>query len=222
MPLRRRILDLILAADRPVTVAELTDELGCNHNAVRQHLARLRDAGLVAEVPEAGTSRADRACSTRPPHDPTRTPRLARLLLAARRTGLSPRAAGRQAGHAEIASAAVEATRRARCARGRRCATRVRAAAYWTRRTSRARARRVSVRGGRCGRSRHRVRTASRARRRARRGRRWRPRRNVRRERPLPGGLSGRGPEDHMNIAPARPASRDIATDNDVGAAAAK
>ena len=54
-PLRRRILDLILAADHPVTIAELTDELGCNHNAVRQHLAQLREAGLVAEVLEHRT-----------------------------------------------------------------------------------------------------------------------------------------------------------------------
>jgi predicted ArsR family transcriptional regulator len=109
VPLRRRILDLILAADRPVTVAELTDELGCNHNAVRQHLARLREVGLVAEVREQ-RSRAGRPrllyTATAPPNPYAR---LARLLLTVRRTGLSPRAAGRQAGRAEVASAAVEA-----------------------------------------------------------------------------------------------------------------
>jgi predicted ArsR family transcriptional regulator len=108
VPLRRRILDLVLAADRPVTVAELTDELGCNHNAVRQHLARLREVGLVAEVREQrsrpGRPRLLYTATARPnPYA-----RLARLLLATRRTGLSPRAVGRQAGHAEIASMAVE------------------------------------------------------------------------------------------------------------------
>ena len=105
VPLRRQILDLILAADHPVTVAELTDELGCNHNAVRQHLARLREAGLVAEMHEErdrpGRPRLLYTATARP--DPYA--RLARLLLAARRTGLSPRAAGRRAGRAVAASA---------------------------------------------------------------------------------------------------------------------
>jgi predicted ArsR family transcriptional regulator len=109
VPLRRRILDLIREADRPVTVAELTEELGCNHNAVRQHLARLHEAGLVAEVQEErnkpGRPRLLYTATARPnPYA-----RLARLLLVARRTGLSPRAAGRREGLAEIASEAIEA-----------------------------------------------------------------------------------------------------------------
>jgi predicted ArsR family transcriptional regulator len=108
VPLRRRILDLILAADNPVTVAELTDQLDCNHNAVRQHLARLREAGLVAEMHEErvrpGRPRLLYTATVRP--DPYA--RLARLLLAARRTGLSPRAAGRRAGRAVAASAGFE------------------------------------------------------------------------------------------------------------------
>lgn len=106
VPLRRRVLDLIVAADHPVTVAELTDVLGCNHNAVRQHLARLRDAGLVAEVLEErnvpGRPRLLYTATARPnPYT-----RLAHLLLVARRTGLSPRAAGRQEGRVEAASSA--------------------------------------------------------------------------------------------------------------------
>jgi predicted ArsR family transcriptional regulator len=108
VPLRRQILDLILGADRPVTVAELTDELGCNHNAVRQHLTQLREAGLVTETREArdrpGRPRLLYTATARP--DPYA--RLARLLLAARRTGLSPRATGRHAGRAMAASAGFE------------------------------------------------------------------------------------------------------------------
>lgn len=52
VPLRRRILELVYAAEGPVTVAELTAALGCNHNSVRHHLAHLRDAGLVREALE--------------------------------------------------------------------------------------------------------------------------------------------------------------------------
>ena len=106
VPLRRRVLDLVRAAERPVTVAELTGELGCNHNAVRQHLARLREAGLVAEVLEErntpGRPRLLYAATARPnPYA-----RLTRLLLVALRTGSSPRTAGRRAGLAEAASEA--------------------------------------------------------------------------------------------------------------------
>ena len=36
---------------RPVGVAELTEQLPVSHNAVRQHLAKLVDAGLVVETP---------------------------------------------------------------------------------------------------------------------------------------------------------------------------
>jgi predicted ArsR family transcriptional regulator len=107
-PLRGRVLDLVRAADGPVTVAELTDELGCNHNAVRQHLARLREAGLVSEMREA----RDRPGRPRLLYTATARPnpyaRLARLLLAARRTGVSPRAAGRREGLAESASEAFD------------------------------------------------------------------------------------------------------------------
>jgi predicted ArsR family transcriptional regulator len=106
VPLRRRILDLILSADRPMTIAEFTDELGCNHNAVRQHLAQLRDSGLVLEV------REERKVPGRPrllytgAARPNSHARLARLLLAARRTGRSPRAEGRRQGRADTASTA--------------------------------------------------------------------------------------------------------------------
>ncbi len=103
-PLRRRALDLIRAADHPVTVAELTDALGCNHNAVRQHLARLREAGLVAEVLEARTTRGRPRLLYTSTARPNPYARLAHLLLVARRADLSPRAAGREQGRAEAAS----------------------------------------------------------------------------------------------------------------------
>ncbi|HEX2849969.1 MAG TPA: helix-turn-helix domain-containing protein, partial [Acidimicrobiales bacterium] len=46
-PTRRRIFQRIAAAPDPTTVADLTGELGLNHNAIRQHLGKLRDAALV-------------------------------------------------------------------------------------------------------------------------------------------------------------------------------
>src|SRR3546814_1263462 len=44
---RHAIFRYITDADAPVGVAELTDHLGLNHNAIRQHLAKLVDAQLV-------------------------------------------------------------------------------------------------------------------------------------------------------------------------------
>ena len=51
-PTRHHIFRYIAEADRPVGVAELTEDVGLNHNAVRQHLAVLVDAGLVVEEVE--------------------------------------------------------------------------------------------------------------------------------------------------------------------------
>jgi predicted ArsR family transcriptional regulator len=96
------VLDLIVAADHPVSVAELTHELGCNHNAVRQHLARLLEAGLVAELLEDRTTPGRPRLMYTATARPNPYARLARLLLVARRDGCSPRAAGRRAGRAEV------------------------------------------------------------------------------------------------------------------------
>jgi predicted ArsR family transcriptional regulator len=52
-PTRHRLFRYLVDASRPVGVRELTDLVGLNHNAVRQHLAVLRDAGLVVEETEA-------------------------------------------------------------------------------------------------------------------------------------------------------------------------
>src|SRR5918996_5873232 len=49
-PTRHGIFRYIADAERPVGVAELTAHAGLNHNAIRQHLAKLVDAGLVVEA----------------------------------------------------------------------------------------------------------------------------------------------------------------------------
>jgi predicted ArsR family transcriptional regulator len=51
-PTRHRLFRYIVDAPGPVSVAELTDYVQLNHNAVRQHLAVLKDAGLVVEETE--------------------------------------------------------------------------------------------------------------------------------------------------------------------------
>jgi predicted ArsR family transcriptional regulator len=48
-PTRHRVFRYLADADHPVRVAELTAEFGLNHNAIRQHLAKLVDAELVVE-----------------------------------------------------------------------------------------------------------------------------------------------------------------------------
>ena len=51
-PTRYRLFRYVVEAKRPVGVAELTDFIGLNHNAVRQHLAILKEASLVVEQVE--------------------------------------------------------------------------------------------------------------------------------------------------------------------------
>src|SRR5450759_1403606 len=52
-PTRHRVFRYIVDSERPVTVAELTAYVQLNHNAVRQHLAVLKDAGLILEEVES-------------------------------------------------------------------------------------------------------------------------------------------------------------------------
>ncbi len=54
-PTRYSIFRRIADADGPLSVAELTAFVGLNHNDVRQHLAVLKDAGLVSEERELRT-----------------------------------------------------------------------------------------------------------------------------------------------------------------------
>jgi predicted ArsR family transcriptional regulator len=56
-PTRHDIFRHIADATGPVGIAELTDSFGLNHNAIRQHVAKLVDAGLVIEEQAAGTGR---------------------------------------------------------------------------------------------------------------------------------------------------------------------
>lgn len=49
-PTRHEVFSYLADAGRPVDVAELTAHVGLHHNAVRQHLAKLLDAGLVTEA----------------------------------------------------------------------------------------------------------------------------------------------------------------------------
>ena len=44
-PTRHGIFRYVADAQRPVDIAELTDYFGVNHNAIRQHLAKLVSAG---------------------------------------------------------------------------------------------------------------------------------------------------------------------------------
>jgi predicted ArsR family transcriptional regulator len=58
-PTRHGIFRYVADAARPVDIAELTDHFGLNHNAIRQHLAKLVGAGLVTEdhAPSSGRGR---------------------------------------------------------------------------------------------------------------------------------------------------------------------
>jgi len=109
-PTRHRLFRYIADAQAPVTVAELTGYAGLNHNAIRQHLAVLKEAGLVTEEAE----RRDRPGRPRLLYqlDPEAagewgTPGayawLAGVLATAVRRGQDPRQAGRQEGHRRAA-----------------------------------------------------------------------------------------------------------------------
>ena len=102
-PTRFSIFGFIAKAPGPVTVAELTEFVGLNHNAVRQHLALLVSAGLVEEAVATTSTRG------RPKLNYTPAPaaaadamlsyrRLAVLLVKALSKSLSPREVGRVEG----------------------------------------------------------------------------------------------------------------------------
>jgi predicted ArsR family transcriptional regulator len=112
-PTRHAIFQYIAAAAKPVDVAELTDHLGLNHNAIRQHLAKLVDAGLVTEGRASGGGRgrpkllyeldpgADSRWGVAGPYE-----RLSVLLTEILRSGDSPYEVGkRSVGHDSPAAA---------------------------------------------------------------------------------------------------------------------
>lgn len=106
-PSRHAIFEHVRLAGRPVGVAELAELVGLHPNAVRQHLAKLREAGLLVErvAPSGGPGR--------PPlvYEPAEADyglwgssgayeRLAVLLTEVVETGDSPEEVGRRAGRA--------------------------------------------------------------------------------------------------------------------------
>jgi predicted ArsR family transcriptional regulator len=103
-PTRHAIFRHIAQAGRPVGIAELNDSFHFNHNAIRQHLAKLVGAGLVieAKAPAIGPGRprlvyeiaptVEGQWGTTGPYE-----RLSRLLVEIIRTGLEPEEVGRRA-----------------------------------------------------------------------------------------------------------------------------
>jgi predicted ArsR family transcriptional regulator len=104
-PTRNRIFRYVADADDAVDVGELTRHLGLNHNAIRQHLTKLIDAGLVVRstAPARGRGRPRLIFGVHPtvderwgvggPHQ-----RLSLLLLEMLRTGDNAVEVGRRAG----------------------------------------------------------------------------------------------------------------------------
>lgn len=103
-PTRHAVFRHLAEAGRPVGVAELTERFELNHNAIRQHLAKLVAAGLVSEAKAApaGPGRprlvyapdpsADGRWGAAGPYE-----QLSHLLADVITTGLSPGEVGRRA-----------------------------------------------------------------------------------------------------------------------------
>lgn len=104
-PTRHAIFRAVADATEPLSVAELTARFGLNHNAIRQHLAKLVGAGLVTEARAItrGPGRPRLLYSVEPgaesrwgvvgPYE-----RLSQLLAEVIRTGATPEEVGRAAG----------------------------------------------------------------------------------------------------------------------------
>jgi predicted ArsR family transcriptional regulator len=104
-PTRFAVYQVVRGADRPLSVAEVTDSVGVHHTAVRVHLARLRDQGLVQESRAAPSGRgrpkllysATGDVADPLQRDPYRE--LSTMLATAVRQGRTPREVGVDAGH---------------------------------------------------------------------------------------------------------------------------
>ncbi len=108
-PSRYEIFEHIASADHPLGVADLTELMGFNHNAIRQHLAKLLDADLITEATEKRTTRGrprltyqarDDAFDQFQNRPDGSYQRLAGLLLEVITTGDPPREVGRS--HASL------------------------------------------------------------------------------------------------------------------------
>jgi len=104
-PTRHDIFRYVADAGSTVDVAELTAYFGLNHNAIRQHLAKLVAAELVVEgtEPQSGRGRP-RLCYSLDPGADSRWgvsgpyERLSLLLAEVVRSGEAPEEVGRRAG----------------------------------------------------------------------------------------------------------------------------
>jgi predicted ArsR family transcriptional regulator len=104
-PTRHRVFRFLAEADAPTGVAELTAHFGLNHNAIRQHLAKLVDAHLVTEATAPTTGRGrPKLLYTVDPNAESRWgvtgpyERLSRLLSEMIRTGDTADEVGRREG----------------------------------------------------------------------------------------------------------------------------
>lgn len=111
-PTRFAIFEHVAKAGAPVRVAALVDRFELNHNAVRQHLAKLCEADLLVEEFATRNGPGRPALQYRLATDVAGTwgtaspyERLAAVLLEMAADGLSPREAGRRAGRRGGASA---------------------------------------------------------------------------------------------------------------------
>jgi predicted ArsR family transcriptional regulator len=103
-PTRHAIFRRVAEAARPIGIAELNDHFALNHNAIRQHLAKLVAAGLVVETTAPATGRgrprlmyvidpaAEGHWGTTGPYE-----RLSGLLVEIIRSRLEPEEVGRRA-----------------------------------------------------------------------------------------------------------------------------
>jgi predicted ArsR family transcriptional regulator len=103
-PTRHAIFEHLARAGRPLGIAELNERFPLNHNAIRQHLAKLVTAGLVLEekAPTAGRGRPRLVYEVSPATDghwgnPSPYERLSALLVEVIRSGLGPAEVGRRA-----------------------------------------------------------------------------------------------------------------------------
>ena len=113
-PTRHKIFVFISSAPKSVGIADINAEFPFNHNAIRQHVAKLVDAGLVAERREnAGRPGRPRLVYELAPGVDSRWglvgpyERLSLLLVEIVATGDAPVEVGRRAGRVMAASAPV-------------------------------------------------------------------------------------------------------------------
>lgn len=92
------MLDLLQAADEPLTPQSMALALGVHHTAVRQHLTILGTAGLVEAVHLPPQGRGRPRVAYRALGDPDPYQRLSTMLADAVGEGLTPREAGRRHG----------------------------------------------------------------------------------------------------------------------------